>query len=88
WPPGDVQRVKSTLERTASALQATEQRTEMLLWDLGILAGWPSDGSDLLTKGRDAGLVTMSETEVRFTHQLFQEYYATWKLRDLLDDYD
>ena len=88
WLP-EVPRVKAALEFTAAALQATEQRTELPLADLPpapeALGG---DLIELLKVGRDAGLVSLTETSVRFNHQLFQEYFATKRLRDLLATYE
>jgi formylglycine-generating enzyme required for sulfatase activity/serine/threonine protein kinase len=79
WSDGHIAAIKGALERAAAALQATEQRTEMAI---------PAADRALLTDARDAGLLTLTDTTLRFNHQLYQEYFATKRLRDLLDDYD
>ncbi|MEM6281996.1 MAG: protein kinase [Chloroflexota bacterium] len=88
WTKDDEDAIKSALEFTASALQATQQRTEMSLPDLLSAEKAPADLHDRLKMGRDAGLVTVTDTAVRFNHQLYQEYFATSRLRGLLADYD
>ncbi|TVR25577.1 MAG: NACHT domain-containing protein, partial [Anaerolineaceae bacterium] len=87
WTEADHAAIHAALEFTSAALQATEQRTEIALADLLNAENAPANLIEWLRKGRDAGIITLTETAVRFNHQLYQEYFATKKLRDLLADY-
>ena len=87
WGSDDLSAIKTALAFTASTLQATEQRTEIGLADLRQAEGCPVGLIEHLKMGRDAGLITLSETSARFNHQLYQEYFATARLQTLLTDY-
>ena len=87
WSSDDIESVNRVLDYTAAALQATEQRTEIALSVLLDAEDSADDCYRYLTYGRDAGLLTVTDTDVRFNHQLFQEYFATSELRKRLDDY-
>ncbi len=88
WDTDTKIHIRNTLEFTAAAMQAREQRTKIELESLRQTNDVPDNLDRLLRMGRDAGLVTLTDSEVRFNHQLFQEYFATKRLRDLLDDYN
>jgi serine/threonine protein kinase/formylglycine-generating enzyme required for sulfatase activity len=88
WTPQDITNIIAALEFAAAALQATQQRTEMPLADLHKAEQAPVDLDEWLRMGRDAGLITLTATTLRFNHQLYQEYFATSRLRELLADYD
>jgi serine/threonine protein kinase len=85
WTEMDIANIHTALAFAADALQATEQRTEIALTDLLNANNAPSNLSEGLKMGRDAILITMTDTRLRFNHELFQEYFATRKLRDLLE---
>ncbi len=87
WTDETTRQIIAALEFAAPVLQASEQRTEMLFDDLLKAKDAPEGLIDHLKMGRDAGLITLTESAVRFNHQLYQEYFATQRLRDLLDDY-
>ncbi len=87
WTDDDRAAIHAALEFGAAALQANAQRTEMPLDELLNAEDAPGGLIERLRMGRDAGIISLTESALRFNHQLYQEYFATRRLRDLLDDY-
>jgi len=78
WTESTIARIKAALTQIAVAIQDTEQRTEVSA-EAALTAAADSDAAELLRKAERATLIQYRDT-IRFQHQLWQEYFASFTL--------
>ncbi|MCB9436501.1 MAG: SUMF1/EgtB/PvdO family nonheme iron enzyme [Anaerolineales bacterium] len=85
WPPEHKARIETVLSAIAAAVQRTEQRTEItraaaLQAAQAVDSSLDAASAEALLRDAEAANLIQLGTTLQFSHQLFQEYFATAEL--------